>query len=108
MNWSLGLQVSVIRKWKGCSKASKIFYVCTLANSGFLKNFFIQGGVKSTVSLVFEDLNFKISEGYDQNWCFPDSAQLAVSAKSGKHQFGSSTTPVREHPLMTSLFWVGR
>ena len=27
----------------------------------------------------FEDLNFKISEGYDQNWGFPDSAQLAVS-----------------------------
>ena len=30
---------------------------------------------------VFEDLKFKISEGYDQNWCFPESAQLAVSAK---------------------------
>ena len=54
---------------------------CTLADSGFLKNFLYQGGVKSTVSLVFEDLKFKISEGYDQNWCFPDSAQLAVSAK---------------------------
>ena len=35
----------------------------------------------STVSWVFEDLKFEISEGYDQNWCFPDSAQLAVSAK---------------------------
>ena len=40
-----------------------------------------QGGVKSTVSCVFEDLKFKISEGYDQNWCFPDCAQLAVPAK---------------------------
>ena len=40
-----------------------------------------QGGVKSTVSRVFEDLKFKISEGYNPNWCFPDSAQLAVSAK---------------------------
>ena len=30
---------------------------------------------------VFEDLKFKISEGLDQNWCFPDSAQLAISAK---------------------------
>ena len=49
--------------------------------SRFLKNFLYQGGVKSTVFWVFEDLKFKISEGYDQNWCFPDSAQLAVSAK---------------------------
>ena len=40
-----------------------------------------QGGVKATVSGVVEDLKFKISEGSDQNWCFPDSAQLAVSAK---------------------------
>ena len=38
-----------------------------------------QGGVKATVSGVVEDLKFKISEGSDQNWCFPDSAQLAVS-----------------------------
>ena len=53
--------------------------VPTLANSGFFKNFLYQG--KSTVSWVFEDLEFKISEGYDPNWCFPDSAQLAVSAK---------------------------
>ena len=52
-----------------------------LADSGFFKNFLYQGGVKSTVFWVFEDLKFKISEGYDQNWCFPDSAQLAVSAK---------------------------
>ena len=37
-------------------------------------NYLHQGGVKSTVSWVFEDLKFKISEGYDQNWCFPDSA----------------------------------
>ena len=40
-----------------------------------------QGGVKATVSGVVEDLKFKISEGSDQTWCFPDSAQLAVSAK---------------------------
>ena len=52
-----------------------------LADSGFVKKFLYQGGVKSTVSWVFEDLKFKISEGYNQNWCFPDSAQLAVSAK---------------------------
>ena len=37
--------------------------------------------MKSTVSWVFEDLKSKISEGYNQNWWFPDSAQLAVSAK---------------------------
>ena len=35
--------------------------------------------MKATVSeVVVEDLKFKISEGSDQNWCFPDSAQLAV------------------------------
>ena len=37
--------------------------------------------MKVTVSGVVEDLKFKISEGSDQNWCFPESAQLAVSAK---------------------------
>ena len=37
--------------------------------------------MKATVSEVVEDLKFKISEGSDPNWCFPDSAQLAVSAK---------------------------
>ena len=42
-----------------------------LADSGFFKNFLYQGGVKSTVSWVFEDLKFKISEGYDQNWSEP-------------------------------------
>ena len=30
---------------------------------------------------VVEDLKFEISEGLDQNWCFPESAHLAVSAK---------------------------
>ena len=33
--------------------------VYTVADSGFFKNFLYQGGVKSTVSWVFEDLNFK-------------------------------------------------
>ena len=37
--------------------------------------------MKATVSGVVEDLKFKISEGYDQNWYFPDSAQLAVSVQ---------------------------
>ena len=55
------------------------YIVNTLANSGFFKNFLYQGGVKSTVSWVFEDLKLKISEGSDPNWSFPDSAQLAVS-----------------------------
>ena len=50
-------------------------------NRLYNSRFRYQGGVKSTVSWVFEDLKFKISEGYDQNWCFPDSAKLAVSAK---------------------------
>ena len=37
--------------------------------------------MKATVSGVVEGLEFKISEGSDQNWYFPDCAQLAVSAK---------------------------
>ena len=37
--------------------------------------------MKATVSGIGEDLKFKISEDSDQNWCFPDCAQLAVSAK---------------------------
>ena len=37
--------------------------------------------MKATVSGVVEDLKFKISEGSDKNWCFPDRAHLAVSAK---------------------------
>ena len=53
--------------------------ICILADSGFFKNLLHQGGVKSTVFWVFEDLKFKNSEGYDQNWCFPDSAQRVVS-----------------------------
>ena len=36
--------------------------------------------MKATVSGVFEDLKFKISEGSDQNWSCPDSALLAVSS----------------------------
>ena len=65
-----------------CATKVEIYMpICTLADSVFFKNFLFQGGVKSTVSWVFEDLKFKISEGYNPNWYFPDSAQLAVSAK---------------------------
>ena len=47
-----------------------------------------QGGVKATVSGVVEDLKFEISEGLDQNWCFPDT-ETANWAESGKHQLWS-------------------
>ena len=67
--------------------------------------------MKATVSGVVEDLKFKISEGYDQNWCFSDSAQLAVSAKlrqlsqaeSGKHQFGSEPSEIFNLRSLTTL-----
>ena len=36
---------------------------------------------KGYSSGVVGDLKSKISEVLDQNWCFPDCAQLAVSAK---------------------------
>ena len=58
--------------------SARILYISRFR---ILKNKLYQGGMKSTVSWVFEDLKFKISEGYDQNCCFPDTAQLAVSAK---------------------------
>ena len=52
--------------------------------------------MKATVSGVFEDLKFKISEGSDQNLSCPESALLAVSvaetasrADSGQLQFRS-------------------
>ena len=45
--------------------------VPTIADSGFFLNFLYQGGVKSTVVWVFEDLKFKLSEGYDQFWSKP-------------------------------------
>ena len=41
--------------------------VCSLADSGFFRDSYKQDGVKFTVSGVFEDLKFKISEGYKQN-----------------------------------------
>ena len=46
-----------------------------------VENASLWSGVKATVFGVVEDLKFKISEVSDQNWCFPDCAQLAVSAK---------------------------
>ena len=57
-----------------------------LADSRFFKNFLYQCGVKSTVSWVFEDLKFKISEGYVGvflNW-----------AESGKDQFWSEPSEI--------------
>ena len=49
-------------------------------SNGYISRFLYQGGVKSTVSWVFEDLKFKISEGYN--------TETANWAESGKHQFG--------------------
>ena len=46
-----------------CCNNESLVYI--LADSGFFKNFLYQGGVKSTVFWVLEDLKFKISEGYD-------------------------------------------
>jgi hypothetical protein len=55
--------------------------------------------VKAIVSGVVEDLKFKISEGSDQNWCFPDSAQLAVSAK-----LRQLTGQSQEKPILVVAF----
>jgi hypothetical protein len=52
--------------------------IYTLYSRG-CKKVWYQGILKATVSGVFEDLKFKISEGLDQNWSCPDSALLAVT-----------------------------
>ena len=66
-----GMQYNVLSTYNADPFTSCFHFLAyTLANSGFFKNFLHQGCVKSTVSWVFEDLKFKISEGCDQNWCF--------------------------------------
>ena len=60
--------------------------------------------MKATGSVVFEDLKFKVSEGHDQNWCFPaklrqltrqsqKNTNLGQSEPSEILNFRSSTTP---------------
>ena len=53
--------------------------------------------MKATASYRLQDLKFEISEGSDQNWCFPDGAQLAVSAKlrqlTGQRQENNNLGP---------------
>ena len=51
-----------------------------------------QGGVMAAVSGIVEDFKFEISEGSDQNWCFPDRAQLAVSNSRGSKAVPPSMT----------------
>ena len=46
------------------TKTVTLYLVPTLGNTGFFR---LQGIVKATVSRVFEDLKFKMSEGSDQN-----------------------------------------
>ena len=62
----------------------KLIYFFTLIWNTYIRGF-TKFGIKVSWSLqfcrVFEDLKFKISEGSGQNWCFPGSALLAVSAK---------------------------
>ena len=47
--------------------------------------FYYQDTLTNTVSGVFEDLKFKITEGSDQNWSCPASALLAVSVLIDKN-----------------------
>ena len=46
--------------WTG--NAQQWVSLCSLADSGFFKNFLYQGGVKSTVSWVFEALILKFQK----------------------------------------------
>ena len=58
--------------------------VPTLADSRFFKNFLYQGGVKSTVSWIYENLKFKILEGYNQNWSEPSEILKLRSSTTPK------------------------
>ena len=51
-----------------------------------------QGILKATISGVFQDLKFKISEGLDQNWSCPESA-LYLAAQRGNLK-GNSVAPM--------------
>ena len=55
-------------------------YLLRLADSGFLLDFKYHSDMKSTVSRAFEDLKFKISEGYSL-------AETANRAETGRLQF---------------------
>ena len=68
----------------------KFSYICALLI--FFQSMYIRGfrwflDIKVSMycegysSYRLQDLKFKISEGSDQNWSCPESAQLAVSAK---------------------------
>jgi hypothetical protein len=76
----------------GKKKKQNLFHIktlylllLTLADSGFFLDLKYQSGVKSTVSRVFEDLKFKISEGYKQS----SLTEIANRAETGKLQFWS-------------------
>ena len=56
-------------------------WIYRVGDSGDFGTSRYQGIVKATVSYMLQHLKFKISEGLDQNWSCPESAQLAVSAK---------------------------
>ena len=64
-----------------CFHQTRVMVVPTVYTIQGFHQVWCQGGVKVTVSGVVEDLKFEISEGSDPNWCFPDSAQLAVSVQ---------------------------
>ena len=67
--------VTTVASFGSSERQSRSFryVVCTLADSGFFKNY--QGGVKSTVSWVFEDLWFKraIFQTFWKDDCCPKS-----------------------------------
>ena len=71
------------------------------ADSMFIRGYRIfwtsryQGIVKSTVTGLFQDLMFKILEGYKQNWSCPGSALLCLSrAEPGQVQFWSDPSEI--------------
>ena len=63
-----------------------------------LTKFWDHSGVWPKISLVFEDFDFKILEGYKQNWSFPVSALFSFGA--------SRLQPKKDRDWKTSILLV--
>ena len=73
----LTYQILKSERVKGKIDNFSIYYHCTVYNLGVSPTLVLRWREGYSFRSSFK---FKISEGSDQNWCFPDS-------ESGKHQF---------------------
>ena len=66
-------------------------WIYRVGDSGDFGTSRYQGIVKATVSYMLQHLKFKISEGLDQNWSCPETANRA---ESGQLQFWSEPSEI--------------